>query len=59
MDKPEGAGVYNFTVRAYSIEKGYDQCNKLTSCYKDLRKRFKEFYKSIKKMQVEYKKQVV
>jgi len=62
MDKLEGAFVHNSTVRAYSIEKGYDsciQCNKLTTCDKDLWNRFPEFHKAVIEMQVKYKEQAV
>ncbi len=61
QEKPQGMVVSNCTVRACAIEKGFDsciQCGELNSCEKDLWKRFPEFYKGVKKMQVKYKEQI-
>ncbi len=56
--KPEGVVVSECTVRGCCIEKGQDcciECDELTSCDKDLWKRFPNFYEQVKEMQVKYK----
>ncbi|HRW63252.1 MAG TPA: DUF3795 domain-containing protein [Bacteroidales bacterium] len=61
FNKPEGVVIKHCTVRSCAIEKGYDaciQCNTLTSCEKDLWKRFPEFYNAVKEMQVKYMEQI-
>jgi len=57
-DKPEGVVVSQCTVRSCCIEKGYDcciECDELTSCDKNLWKRFGKFYEQVIEMQVKYK----
>lgn len=56
-DKPAGAVTANCTVRSCAKEKGYEaciQCKELTSCEKDLWKRFPEFYEQVVEMQKKY-----
>jgi len=60
-DKKQGVVVSNCTVRDCAVKKGYDsciQCEELTTCNKDLWKRFPEFYKAVMEMQVKYKEQI-
>ncbi|HAN17152.1 MAG TPA: hypothetical protein DCQ24_00640 [Bacteroidales bacterium] len=60
MLKPEGVVIQNCTVRACAIEKGYEaciECDKLTTCDKDLWKRFPDFFNAVIEMQIKYKQQ--
>jgi len=55
--KPEGVVVTECTVRSCVIEKGLDcciECDELTSCDKDLWKRFPDFYKGVIGLQEKY-----
>lgn len=55
--KPLGAVTGNCTVRACTIEKGFDcciECKELKSCDKDLWSRFPEFHKGVIKLQGTY-----
>ncbi len=57
-DKPDGVVVTQCTVRSCAIEKDFDcciECDELTSCDKDLWKRYAKFYEQVKEMQIKYK----
>lgn len=56
-EKPLGAVTGNCTVRACTIEKGFDcciECKELKTCSKDLWSRFPDFHKGVIKMQELY-----
>jgi hypothetical protein len=61
LDKPLGIAIKKCTVRACAIEKKMESCvacSELKDCDKDLWKRFPTFYEAVKKMQVQYFKQI-
>lgn len=61
-EKPAGVVIQHCTVRACAIEKEYDaciECDKLTTCDKDLWKLFPDFHKAMIELQNRYKEQAV
>jgi len=60
-EKPAGVAIQHCTVRACANEKGYEaciECDKLSSCEKDLWKLFPVFHKSIIELQIKFKEQI-
>ena len=60
LDKPEGVVLSQCTVRQCAREKEFDcciECDELTTCDKDLWKRFAAFHEQVVKLQEKYRAQ--